>query len=81
VNKKIQEAAEQEAVGVVMDSYSAESGVFEIIAIAEDVEKVNRFIARLLAMDIFETVDYTGYTKNESDNTWSIHVVCTLAEG
>ena len=81
VNKKIVEAAEQEDVGVIMDSYSAESGIFEIIAIAEDVEKVNKFIARLLAMDIFELVDYTGYTKNESDNTWSIHVVCTLAEG
>lgn len=81
VNKKILEAAEQEAVGVVMDSYSADTGIFEIIAIAEDVEKVNRFIARLLAMDIFELVDYTGYTKNEADNTWSIHVVCTLAEG
>ena len=81
VNKQIIEAAKQEAVGVVMDSYSAESGVFEIIAIAEDVEKVNRFIARLLAMDTFELVDYTGYTKNEADNTWSIHVVCTLSEG
>ena len=52
-----------------------------MIATAEDVEKINKFIARLLAMDIFELVDYTGYTKNEADNTWSIHVVCTLAEG
>ncbi|MBP3296498.1 MAG: hypothetical protein J6M27_07940, partial [Lachnospiraceae bacterium] len=68
-------------VGVVIDSYSAESGILEVVATAEDVEKINRFIARLLAMDIFELVDYTGYTQNEGDGTWSIHVVCTLAEG
>ena len=81
VNKSIMNAAGLEDVGVVIDSYSAESGILEVIATAEDVEKINKFIARLLAMDIFELVDYTGYTKNEEDNTWSIHVVCTLAEG
>ncbi len=81
VNKSIMNAAGLEDVGVVIDSYSAESGILEVIATAEDVEKINKFIARLLAMDIFELVDYTGYTKNEADNTWSIHVVCTLAEG
>ena len=81
VNKSIMNAAGLEDVGVVIDSYSAESGILEVVATAEDVEKINRFIARLLAMDIFELVDYTGYTQNEGDGTWSIHVVCTLAEG
>ena len=81
VNKSIMSAAGVEDVGVVIDSYSAESGVLEMVATGEDVEKINKFIARLLSMEIFELVDYTGYTKNEADGTWSIHVVCTLAEG
>jgi hypothetical protein len=37
------------------------------------------FIADLLDMDIFENVDYTGYSWNESDGTWSIKVICTLS--
>ncbi|MCR5128570.1 MAG: pilus assembly protein PilM [Lachnospiraceae bacterium] len=81
VNKSVISAAGLEAVGVVIDSYSAESGILEVVATAEDVEKINRFIARLMGMEIFELVDYTGYTRNEADNTWSIHVVCTMAEG
>ena len=81
VNKCITDAAALEDVEVVIDSYSAASGVLEMVATGEDVEKINKFIARLLAMEIFELVDYTGYTKNESNGTWSIHVVCTLAEG
>ena len=81
VNKSIIAAAEEEDVEVAIDSYSAESGVLEMVATGENVEKINKFIARLLGMEIFELVDYTGYTKNEADGTWSIHVVCTLAEG
>ncbi len=81
INKSIISAAALEDVGLVFDSYSADSGILEMIATAEDVEKVHKFIARLMEMEIFELVDYTGYTKNDADNTWSIHVVCTLAEG
>ena len=81
INQTVTDAAGQEDVEVKFGSYSAANGVLEMVATAEDVEKINRFIARLLAMDIFELVDYTGYTKNEADGTWSIHVVCTLAEG
>ena len=81
INKSITSAAALEAVDVVFDSYSASSGVLEMVATAEDVERIHKFIARLMEMEIFELVDYTGYTKNDADNTWSIHVVCTLAEG
>ena len=81
INKSITSAAALEAVDVVFDSYSASSGVLEMVATAEDVERIHKFIARLMEMEIFELVDYTGYSKNDADNTWSIHVVCTLAEG
>ncbi|MBR1470070.1 MAG: hypothetical protein IJ600_00345 [Lachnospiraceae bacterium] len=81
VNQSIIGAAREEEVEIVFNSYAAETGVLELTAKAEDVEKINRFIAGLMAIDTFELIDYTGYTKNEADNTWSINVICTLAEG
>ena len=60
-------------------SYDAGSGVFSITASSPIVENINKFIADLLYMDIFEDVDYTGYSWNESDETWSIKVICTLS--
>ena len=34
-----------------------------------------------MEMDIFENVDYTGYSfvENEEESSWQINVVCTLA--
>ena len=81
VNKSIEDAADEKDVTVVFDSYSADTGVLSLVATGEDVEKINVFIASLMNLDILENVDYTGYTYNEGDGTWSINVVCTLAEG
>ena len=81
VNKTISLAARGENVEVSYDSYNASTGLLNLVATAGTVEKINKFIANLMAQDIFEKVDYTGYTYNEEDNTWSINVTCTLAEG
>jgi hypothetical protein len=37
------------------------------------------FIADLLDMEIFENVDYTGYTLNRDGTAWTINVVCYLS--
>ena len=60
----------------------AESGiitVFNITASSPIVDDINMFIADLMAMDIFESVDYTGYVLQDDETTWQINVVCTLA--
>lgn len=81
VNKAISLAARNENVRVTYDSYDASTGLLNLVATAGTVEKINKFIANLMSLDIFENVDYTGYSYNEEDNTWSINVTCTLAEG
>ena len=81
VNEAISRAARDENVQVSYDSYSAATGVLNLMATGRTVERINKFIANLMALDIFENVDYTGYAFNEGDNTWSINVTCTLAEG
>jgi len=32
-----------------------------------------------MAMDIFENVNYTGYSLSSDGKSWQINVVCTLA--
>jgi hypothetical protein len=82
VNKLIIAAAEKHGVTVIVNSYSADSGIFSITAQSAEVEKINQFIADLMKMDTFEKIDYTGYNamKDKDGNSgWQINVVCTLA--
>ena len=82
VNKVITKAASARNVTVTINSYDAGSGVFSITAESSEVEQINKFIADLMEMDIFESVDYTGYNAivTANGNTgWQINVVCTLA--
>ncbi len=79
INTKILEAANKHNVDVEFNSYSASTGVFSITASSPVVEDINVFIADLMSMDIFEAVDYTGYTITQDNSRWQINVVCTLA--
>ena len=79
INKQIQSAADKYNVKVEFNSYDSGSGIFSITASSPVVENINRFIADLMDMDIFEDVDYTGYSWNDSDETWSIKVICSLS--
>ena len=79
INDKIKSAASKYNVTVDFNSYDSGSGIFSITASSPIVENINRFIADLMDMDIFEDVDYTGYSWNDSDETWSIKVICTLS--
>ncbi len=79
VNAQIIAAAIPHDVEVEFRTYSASSGVFSIMAMSPDVDDINYFIADLMALDIFESVDYTGYSITSDGVTWQINVVCTLA--
>ena len=79
VNEEILQAAYQRNVSVSFNSYDASSGVFSITASSPVVEDINKFIADLMSMDIFESIDYTGYTLTSDGDRWQINVVCTLA--
>lgn len=80
INYLISSAAVPYDVDIEFQSYSASTGVFSVIASSPEVENINRFIADLLEMDIFENVDYTGYTLSGDGTYWRINVVCTLEE-
>ena len=79
INKAIEEAAKKYDVTVTINSYSASSGIFSITASSPEVEDINQFIAELMSMDIFENVNYTGYSLSSDGTSWQINVVCTLA--
>lgn len=81
INRRITDAARPYGVDVTFNTYSASSGVFNITASSPIVDDINMFIADLMEMDIFENVDYTGYSfvENEEESSWQINVVCTLA--
>lgn len=79
VNVQILDAARQNDVDVTFNTYDADTGVFSITASSVTVENINQFIADLLDMEIFENVDYTGYSLNDEGTSWTINVVCYLS--
>ena len=84
INDRIITAALNHDVSVEFKSYSASTGVFSIVASSPIVDDINFFIADLMSMDIFQDVNYTGYTlintgETDDSGTWQINVVCTLA--
>jgi hypothetical protein len=79
INQHILDAARKHDVEVEFNSYSASTGIFNITAYSPEVDDINQFIADLMSMDIFENVDYTGYSLSKGGTRWQINVVCTLA--
>lgn len=77
---QLEESAEGYAE-IEISSFDAESGVIQFTVSAEEVEDINQYIAKLMEMDLFNSVDYTGYSYSESDGMWDVHVSCILAEG
>ena len=60
--------------------FSASEGKMSLVARAEVVEDINKFIKKLTEQDVFTDVNYTGYTYQEETGLWNIKVECTLAE-
>lgn len=74
------EACANDFADITFHSFDAAEGTVQMTASSDTVEKINRFISKLNQQDIFETVAYTGYSYNEMNFCWDIHVTCTLAE-
>ncbi|MCR4642552.1 MAG: hypothetical protein K5697_11055 [Lachnospiraceae bacterium] len=66
---------------VELTSFDAVAGALSFTARADRVQDINRFIASLQEEEIFSTVSYSGYSLNNRDGKWNIHVTCILAEG
>ncbi len=82
-NENIREPLERCASGyaeIELTSFDAVAGVLSFTANSERVQDINKFIARIQDEDIFSSVSYSGYSLNANNNTWNIHVSCTLAE-
>lgn len=67
-------------VEIEVQSYLAETGTLSLLATAANVTEINAFIDRLELANIFERVEYTGYTYMEEAGVYNINVVCYLAE-
>ena len=65
---------------VQYESFDAKEGTVVILATADNVENINKFIQNLTTKEVFGSVDYTGYEYQEAANLWNIYVTCTLAE-
>ncbi|MGN1179941.1 MAG: hypothetical protein ACI4SD_01915 [Suilimivivens sp.] len=69
------------AVSVEIKSFQRDSGVLTLEAVAKDVRDINVFVEKLQEQEIFEAVEYTGYTYVSGLDHYNIHVVCCMAEG
>lgn len=68
-------------VSVEIRSFQRDSGVLAFEAAADDVRDINGFITKLQEQEIFEAVEYSGYTYVSGPDNYNIHVVCCMAEG
>lgn len=70
-----------EKVELEIKNFNRDTGVLSLEASAKDVRDINGFIANLQEQEIFESVEYSGYTLVKGQDYYNIHVVCAMAEG
>lgn len=70
-----------EDVTLAVKNFNRDTGVLSVEASAKDVRDINGFIAKLQEQEIFESVEYSGYTLVKGQDYYNIHVVCAMAEG
>lgn len=58
--------------------YDATTGQLHFDVKSGNVDQIHQFIRLLSMQEIFDTVDYTGYTENAAEKIWSVHVSCTM---
>lgn len=81
VNEVLQSCAKEHGVTVEVKSFNRDSGVLSLNASAKDVRTINEFIEQLQQQEIFEAVEYSGYTLTKGAGSYNIYVVCALSEG
>lgn len=65
---------------IKFESFNADEGTIGFTARAQSVDNINLFIKKLMEQSIFSDIRYTGYTYQETDGKWDIHVECVLSE-
>lgn len=80
IEQTLKECAGSE-VSVEIKSFQRDSGVLTLEAEAKDVRSITGFIAALQEQEIFEAVEYSGFTYVTGVDNYNIHVVCCMAEG
>lgn len=84
INSSIEQTLEECAgsgVSVEIKSFQRDSGVLTLEASAKNVWNINGFVTNLQEQDIFEAVEYSGYTYASGIDHYNIHVICCMAEG
>lgn len=83
MNSSVEEVLTECAGGEVslsVLSFQRDSGVLTLNASAKDVRNINSFIGKLQQQEIFEAVEYSGYTFVSGLDYYNIHVVLCMAE-
>lgn len=84
INSIVISAIEQAGGGAVsmeITSYYSETGQLTLAAQTSGVDQINSYIDRLKATNLFDNVEYSGYTYTQNTNTYTINVVCYLNTG
>lgn len=81
LNASVINSINQAGSGVVsmnISSYYAKNGQLTLTALTGSVEQINSYIDRLKATNLFDNIEYSGYSYNQSTGTYTINVVCYL---
>ncbi|MBQ8596929.1 MAG: hypothetical protein IJ409_03985 [Lachnospiraceae bacterium] len=78
--KDVLESCAGGEVNLEIKNFNRDTGVLSLEASAKDVRNINGFIAKLQEQEIFESVEYSGYTLVKGQDFYNIHVVCAMAE-
>lgn len=68
-------------VDVRMKSFQRDSGTLTLNATAKDIRAINGFVTNLQQQEMFEAVDYSGYSYLSGPDCYNIHVTVSMAEG
>ncbi len=80
VVQELQNCAAAQAVELEIKSYDAGDGELSVDARAEEVTMINQFIDMLELSGIFDDIQYSGYTFDETELLYTINVNCYLSE-
>lgn len=80
VVQDLQNYAASQEVELDIRSYEASSGTLSVDAKAVEVTLINHFIDMLEASGLFDSVEYSGYSYDESTLLYTINVNCYLSE-
>lgn len=76
-NSKVEQEIVQcagDEVSITVNSYDAETGVYEFTAKSSNVTTINEFITRLRESSVFANLEYSGYSMDEKTGLYLIMV-------